>query len=62
MFINNRFNIGDPVYVKSDPDQDMFQIIEILITDNNAIRYHCRFGTEITTFCEFELTSEKCLA
>jgi hypothetical protein len=61
MIINNKFNIADIVYIKTDEDQNQLQVLNIIIELNDLISYTCRAGFADIEVNEFELTDKKIL-
>lgn len=60
MFINNLYSIGDPVYIKTDPDQERRLVAELKVLPNDLIVYLVSFGVICTECYDFELSKEKC--
>lgn len=56
--INNKFNLGDMVYILSDADQNEYQIIYILVTPIGLI-YGVSKGGEVVDCYEIELSATK---
>jgi hypothetical protein len=59
MVIDNKFEIGQEVYLKTDIDQKLRIITAILVLPGNCYRYELSCGTDCRWFYEFEITSEK---
>ena len=59
MTVNTRFDMGEMVYLVSDPNQYLRQIIEININPGGFIMYKLTVGTETSWNHEIELSSEK---
>lgn len=59
MVIENTFNIGDFIYLKSDPEQRQRLIVQIAVGGTGAIRYCVSCGTMETWHYDMELTFEK---
>lgn len=57
MLIENKYNIGDIVYLKTDKDQKPCQVIGILINSLGTL-YDVRIGVDVFTFTDIELTNE----
>ena len=55
MLINNKYNIGDTVYLKTDVDQYARMIIAILVYPN-GISYEVQYCTTQSTHYEIELS------
>jgi len=58
MTINNRFSIGDFVYLKTDTDQLKRIIVGIKITPGSLV-YFLEQGLDSSEHYEFELSEEK---
>lgn len=58
MTINNKYNIGDIVYLRTDVDQDRYLVTEIYVSAS-AIAYRVTRGTYDYTAHEIELSREK---
>lgn len=58
MFIENKFNFGDYVYIKTDPEQKKRMICHITLYPGNAINYMISSGTQESDHYEFELSDE----
>lgn len=61
MIIDNKYNIGDEVYLKTDIDQHKRLIIGIWITSVSSIIYELAQGVEKSWHTEQEITKEKTL-
>lgn len=59
MVIDNKFNIGDIVYVVTDPDQMGRIITSFEVTPGNVLIYRCYCGTVNSNHYDFELSKEK---
>jgi hypothetical protein len=59
MVIENRFEIGEMIYLKHDPEQKERLITQISIGGNNALRYCASCGTTETWHYDMELSKEK---
>ncbi len=59
MQINNKFNIGQFVYAKTDPQQYKRIVLAVVVEFNNAICYTVGFNETERTFREIELSSEQ---
>lgn len=59
MTINTLFNIGDNVYLKTDPDQHERMITEITIQPNNCIVYTVNVSDMTSVHYEIELTNNQ---
>ncbi len=57
MLIKNEYNIGDFVYIKTDPHQER-GIITGIILSPGTILYRVSIKTSTNDFYEFELSSE----
>jgi hypothetical protein len=58
MRIENKFNIGDHVYIITDTQQDLGIITSIMITQGDLIYFVSR-DNAIDRFYDFELSLEK---
>lgn len=58
MLINNKFNIGQLVYLKTDSDNELRMITEIKIMSNGLCMYLACKGVESGWYYEIELSSE----
>lgn len=58
MKIDNKFNIGDHVYIVTDKEQDMGIISSIMITQGDIIYFVSRDNL-VDRFYEFELSLEE---
>lgn len=45
MFINNTFDIGDIVYLKTEPEQRRYMVVAILINGPDRLQYKVNCGT-----------------
>lgn len=59
MIIDNKFNIGDFVYVVTDVEQDKGIITSIRVLPNNGITYMVSVGSKQDVYFEFELSAER---
>ena len=59
MVIDNKFEIGQIVYIKTDTDQDEGLITSIYIHPGNCISYSVSRGDQACTCYGFELSVEK---
>jgi hypothetical protein len=58
MEINNKFNIGECVFLITDDDQKTRMVTEILI-GNNVLTYKLSCGTSESWHSDFEIVKEK---
>lgn len=58
MIINNKFNIGDRVYLITDKEQTAFMVVEIYIS-SAAISYKLVSGIYDYTAYEMEISAER---
>jgi len=56
--INNKFDIGEPVYLRTDPDQYTRMVIGIYVEDNN-ITYCLGFLSDVSYHQSIEISREK---
>lgn len=59
MVIDNKYNIGDTCYLKTDSLQDERLITGICIRENSSIQYYLVCGSLDSWHYEFEITKEK---
>jgi hypothetical protein len=59
MFINNKFNLGDIVYLKTDIDQRARIITAIKVRINDLIIYELSYTDVTTNHYEVEISNEK---
>jgi len=59
MTINNLFEIGQFVWLKTDTDKLKRIVVSIQIHPNGALSYHLACGKEDEWHHEFEITNEK---
>ena len=59
MQINPKFNIGQVVYLKTDPEQLPRIVISILIGADSLIQYRLMCGTEESLHYAIEIDAEK---
>lgn len=57
MTINNRFNIGQEVYLKTDPDQLKRIICQIAITPGAALIYQLALASQNSWHYEIEISA-----
>jgi hypothetical protein len=57
MNIKNKYEIGDPVYLVTDGEQVIGQVIGIIVTPI-GIMYNVRFDCEVMEVYDIEITSE----
>lgn len=58
MIIENKFNIGDLVYLKTDNDQSQRMIVSISVRRKDLV-YEVSFGSVSSWHYEFEISEEK---
>lgn len=56
--IENDYEIGNEVYLKTDPDQN-FRIVTGFLIRQNGISYELSCGTESTWHYEYEINKNK---
>ena len=61
VILNNKYNVSEIVYLKTDPDQFAWIIVNILVSKDDNFTYICKLGEVVGTFEEFELVPEKIL-
>jgi len=59
MTINNKFKLGETVYLKTDPDQYLRIITAILITADGGILYKLAINMNEQFHYEIEIQREK---
>lgn len=59
MVIDNKFNIGDMVYLVTDADQLPRVITNIEIRPGNCLVYRLCIGASMSNHYEFEISAEK---
>ncbi len=59
MIINNKFQIEDIVYLKTDADQKQRIVTALLVRPGGSYSYELSCGTEAKWFYEFEISAEK---
>lgn len=57
MEINNNFNLGEFIYLKTDPDQSVRMIVDIKISLGKSLIYGVNMGSTYSTHFEYELSS-----
>ena len=58
MVIDNKYNIGQIVYLKTDPDQNSRMVVMIQISGKDIL-YQLASGTMASWHFDFEITIEK---
>jgi hypothetical protein len=58
MFISNKFNIGDFVYLITDPERKK-RIVTELVISKSSILYNLASGGYNTEHYDFEITDDK---
>lgn len=59
MVIDNIFEIGDIVFLKTDPDQRQRIVTSILVRDGGTLSYELSCGTDSKWVYGLEISSEK---
>jgi len=57
MIIDNKFNITDKVYLKTDPDQ-LERIVTRLMVSPSNVSYELTSGTNTSWHYDFEITED----
>jgi hypothetical protein len=57
--IDNKFSIGQTVYVDTDVEQVARKILYIMVGPDKSITYGVRMDGEVIEFWDFELSEEK---
>lgn len=58
MVIDNKFNIGDLVYIVTDTDQNPQQVTQIVVTQSGLV-YHISGNSGIQQVYDFELSYDR---
>lgn len=58
MLINNKFNIGQTVYLKTDTDQLRRIVTAIKVCGDNSFFYELSCGRECSDHYDFEISEE----
>lgn len=56
--VDNKFDIGQTVFLKTDPDQKERVVFALEVTQGDTL-YKLASGTEISTHYHFEILAEK---
>lgn len=59
MVIENKYEIGQLLFLKTDSEQKERMLVQIAIGGNNAIRYCLSSGTVETWHYDIEMSEEK---
>ena len=59
MVIDNKFDIGQEVYLKTDTDQRMRIVSAIIVRPGNCYSYELACGTDSRWHYDFEISTEK---
>lgn len=59
LVIENKFDLGELVYLKTDEDQKMRMVTEISVMLDGSLVYELTCGTVCTSHYEKEITEEK---
>ena len=59
MVIDNKYEIGDIVYLTTDPDQAKRVVTSIHIRPNEQITYELSCGSHASDHYDFEISDEK---
>ena len=57
MIVDNKYHLGDIVYLTTDPEQSGRIVVEIVVTKGDVM-YRVSLGTTTTIHYEFELSAE----
>ena len=57
MIVDNKYQLGDIVYLTTDPEQSGRIVVEIVVTKGDVM-YRVSLGTTTTIHYEFELSAE----
>lgn len=58
MVIDNKFELGETVYLKTDTEQCPRMVITIAVRPSNALAYSLSCGTDSSIHYDFEMTRE----
>lgn len=61
MVLDNKYNIGDTVFLLTDPEQYPRMVTAIIIRYKGYIEYEVSFSSTSNNFTEIELCDEKAL-
>jgi len=59
MTIRNEFEMGEIVYLKTDPEQRPRQIVGLILSIDGGMLYKCVAGLEVDLHFEAELSRDK---
>ena len=59
MTIKTKYDFEQEVYLRTDADQQLHVITEIIVKPGNLILYELTCGHEASTHYEFEISTEK---
>jgi len=59
MTIHNQFEMGEIVYLKTDPEQRPRQIVGIVLSIDGGMLYKCVAGLEVDLHFEAELLRDR---
>lgn len=59
MVIDNKFELGDMVYLKTDPDQRERIVSKISVLPNGLLAYELSHNTSTSMHYNFEISLEK---
>jgi len=60
--VNNKYDIGDIVYLKTDEDQSPRVVTCIKVFKHGELNYELAHGTIVSLHYEFEISNEKEIA
>lgn len=58
MVVDNKFNFGDFVYLKTDSEQHK-RIVSRIVLSKDSIIYEVSFGSEVSSHYCFEMSKDK---
>ena len=58
MFIENKYEVGDTVYLKTDKEQKARLVTGILVKSSNYLNYELSCGSESSWHVDFEISAE----
>lgn len=57
--INNQFELGQIVYLKTDPEQLQRMVVGITVNPGNSLFYRVAFEEDASSHYEIELSADK---
>lgn len=59
LIIDNKYDIGQEVFLITDPDQLGRMVTAVIVTHGQTIKYELKSGTEVTENYEMEISKER---